>query len=117
MRVLVIEDDELNAASVVRVLGKTHCCLCVRSIDAAFEVAAGFDPEVILLDVYLEHENAIGEIPRLNTLCPRAGIVVVTGNFKADDGAKVMALGAHSYIGKNVSVEFLRNAVAAAKKR
>jgi CheY-like chemotaxis protein len=119
LRVLVAEDNEINALLVRAVLeGLGHRVVEARDGEAALAAATGDEPfDAILMDLHMPardgcsaarairaHEAATGR--------PRAAIFALTADVLAETRAAAEAAGIDAVLAKPVSPEALRRALA-----
>ncbi len=73
----------------------------VKTVAEALEAAVTFQPEVVLIDVWLgPRESGIDAVPMLKKLLPRATIIVFTAACSSEGRKASKAAGAHAYIDK-----------------
>ena len=81
LRVLLVDDDELAQVAiqtVLEVLG--HPTLTAASgEEALLQIEAGFQPEVVILDMNMPGLGARGTLPQLRRLLPVVPVLLVTG--------------------------------------
>lgn len=107
IRVLLVEDDSVDAERVYRILNKTgeFSLQHVMSLAKAIPIISGADVDLILLDLNLSDCSSLNAIPALRALTP-APIVVLSG---ADEGSGVRSAallnGADTFISKSFNLE------------
>jgi CheY-like chemotaxis protein len=81
MTVLLVDDDELIRSSMKEVLECLgHSVLAVLSGEEALaRLSAGFEPDVVLLDVNMPGLGGAGTLPLLRTLRPHLPVILATG--------------------------------------
>jgi len=81
LRVLLVDDDELIQSSMEAVLGTLgHSVAMTPSGEAALAaIEAGFDPEVVILDMNMPGLGGSGTLPRLRALLPDVPVLLSTG--------------------------------------
>ena len=80
LAVLVVDDDELvqhSMEAILEALG--HTTLTVASGEAALQALAGFQPDVVILDLNMPGLGGSGTLPRLRALRPALPVVLATG--------------------------------------
>ena len=81
MKVLLVDDDELIQSSmqtILEVLG--HSVTTARSGEEALaKLEAGFEPDLVILDMNMPGLGGIGTLPRLRALRPRVPVLLSTG--------------------------------------
>jgi CheY-like chemotaxis protein len=87
LKVLLVDDDELIQSStkaILQALG--HGSLTAPDGESALAVIeAGFEPDVVILDMNMPGLGGIGTLPRLRSLLPEVPILLATG--RADQTA------------------------------
>jgi CheY-like chemotaxis protein/anti-sigma regulatory factor (Ser/Thr protein kinase) len=87
LQVLLVDDDELIQSSmqaILEILG--HAVTATRSGEEALAILeAGFQPDVVLLDMNMPGLGGAGTLPRLRALRPRLPVLLATG--RADQTA------------------------------
>lgn len=113
-RVLVVEDDELDAALILRVLGRAGFDVRrARTGREALDMAADETPDLVVLDLWLpdlegfEVLSKIRKKPRLK----RVPVLILTATRSEDRVEKSFELGADDYLVKPLATgEFLARA-------
>jgi len=81
MKVLLVDDDELIQSSmqtILEVLG--HTVTTARSGEEALaKLEAGFEPNLVILDINMPGLGGIGTLPRLRALRPKVPVLLSTG--------------------------------------
>ncbi len=81
LKVLVVDDDELIQSSALAVLGVLgHSTVGVSSGEEALaKLGAGFQPDVVILDLNMPGLGGSGTLPRLRALNPTVPVMIATG--------------------------------------
>lgn len=104
LRLLVVDDDELDRAQVLRLLGKAHAhveAVLVDSVSAALAYAPTHPFDCIVLDYMLPEGPCTETLPRLIRAFDGAAIVVLTGQGDEAVAVQIMKLGASDYLSKD----------------
>lgn len=110
-KLLIIEDDETLAASLVRTFSKRgYTCLLASSCHEGFELAKSQQPTHVLTDLNLGDETTQNLIPQLRQVLPRAVIVVLTGYGTIPSTVQAIKEGADQYLCKPVTPDLLERA-------
>lgn len=111
-RILIIDDDELVCLSLKRVLLKlgyeTEFCL---SGDEASEKIKEFEPEVILLDIYLTSHNGIDLLKEFQKRHFDISVIMITGYSDVKLAVNAMKAGAYDFLLKPIDIEQLQMAI------
>ncbi|MDP2875221.1 MAG: PAS domain S-box protein, partial [Holophaga sp.] len=91
-KVLLVDDDDLIQSSVqaiLEVLGHTAVTAALSGEEALAKLEAGFEPDLIILDMNMPGMGGIGALPRLRALRPEVPILLATG--RVDQSALALA--------------------------
>ena len=107
MLTILIADDEAHVVELVRVTLEDERVRVIEASDGAtaLAAAAGFEPEIIFLDVNLPDISGLEVCRRLRRDPRLAGarIVMLTAAAQQDDVARGLAAGANHYLTKPFS--------------
>jgi len=96
-KVLLVDDDEMiqwSMKALLEVLG--HATTIAGSGEAALELlAAGYRPEVVVLDMNMPGLGGAATLPRLRVLCPAVPVLLATGRA---DQAALDLVAAHAHV-------------------
>ena len=115
-RVLLAEDNEINALLARRVCERAGCSVTVvkdgRAAVAAVEQTAtqsGQMFDLILMDVFMPHLDGLEATRAIKALLPECSpIVALTANAFADDRDRCLAAGMDDYLAKPFDVQQLQ---------
>lgn len=116
IRILVVDDHEIFAHSLVRLLGSRPGFKIVgiagRVADAV-DAAVAYEPDVILMDFELPDGDGAQATEQVKALIPAAKVVMLT--VRADEQALVRAIaaGCSGFVNKDAPVEELLDAIVA----
>jgi signal transduction histidine kinase len=87
LKVLLVDDDELIQDSIQTILGVMgHVGASARSGEEALnQLEAGYEPDVVILDVNMPGLGGAGTLPRLRAMRPALPVLLATG--RADQAA------------------------------
>lgn len=114
MRTLIVEDNPLTARLIenflslesgVQVVGIAH------SGEKALELAAGYQPELALVDVEMPGMNGLEATRRLLAAHPGLHVIVVSVHEGAEVRAQAFKNGACGFVAKSRLVQDLRAAI------
>jgi putative two-component system response regulator len=117
IRILVVDDHEIFAHSLVRLLGSRPELKVVGtagSVSEAVAAATGYEPDVILMDFELPDGDGPQATEQIKALTPSAKIIMLTA--RTDDHALVRAIaaGCSGFVKKEDAVDELLDAIVAA---
>jgi DNA-binding NarL/FixJ family response regulator len=113
-RVVVVGDTCVSEEGIAAIVGRDkryHVCGSAHGFDDASELIRKHQPDVLLIDPFLEHRDGIRWIKDLATEFPRIRILVVTGQSERIYAERALHAGAAGYWMKNGSAEGLLRAV------
>jgi two-component system, OmpR family, phosphate regulon response regulator PhoB len=107
MLTILIADDEAHVVDLVRVTLEDERVRVLEASDGAgaLATAAGFEPDLIFLDVHLPDMSGLDVCRRLrrDPRLAEARIVMLTAAAQQDDVARGLAAGANQYLTKPFS--------------
>ncbi|MBK7229907.1 MAG: sigma-54-dependent Fis family transcriptional regulator [Ignavibacteriales bacterium] len=108
-RILIIDDDELVCRTLQRVLVKfeyeVEYCL---DGEAALEKVKNFEPDLILLDIYLTTVNGLDLLKDFQKQFFNIPVIMITGYSDVNIAVKAMKLGAYDFLLKPVDIDQLK---------
>ena len=112
MKLLIVEDDEAFAATLVRRLTK-HGFDCQKrhQADEALHACHLFRPDYLILDMKLTTENGLFLIKPIRALLPNIRIVLLTGFASIATAVEAIQMGADDYLAKPVDTQMLLKAL------
>ena len=120
-RVLLIEDDAGDALLVEEYLADTALQVelqWAQTLADGLAKLAQRVPDCVLLDLHLPDASGTGAVQELQTACPGAAVIVLTGLAENSAGVDAVAAGAQDYLVKgSVTGELLDRAVRYAVHR
>lgn len=103
-QVLVIDDEAGISLLLVCLLQEFYRVTAVTSAsEGRAAIAAGFHPQLILLDLCLPDTCGIDIIDELQATCPQIPIILLTGTCNNKEITAALARGAFGYIRKPFS--------------
>jgi len=107
-KVLILEDDVVLADQIALVLKRfNYEVLITPNSDIFFEELRVFNPDVILLDVFLVGSklNGIEVLKHLKTnMDLNYKVIVISGEVTATQVQEIRAMGAYHFIGRGVAL-------------
>ena len=92
LKVLLVDDDDLIQSSVqaiLEVLGQPAVSMAQSGEEALTLLAAGYEPDLVILDMNMPGLGGIGTLPRLRALRPGVPVLLATG--RVDQTALTLA--------------------------
>jgi diguanylate cyclase (GGDEF)-like protein len=118
MRILVIEDDELIAQSLVKTLSDQHYTVDVANDgNAGWELASAFSYELILLDVVLPKLDGISLCRQMRQHGIKAPIILVTAQDSSTNKIIGLDAGADDYVTKPFDLQEVTARIRALLRR
>ncbi len=110
-RIFVVDEDEIIRAALQFMLHDENETHEVASLDIAFQKATSQKPDLILL---AESNLRAAGLPVLSEIAqriPGAKVLVIVNSLKDGFGKEAVAAGAHGFIAKPLTIEFVRQKV------
>jgi PAS domain S-box-containing protein len=118
MKILVVEDDELNAYALTAVLADQNYAVEVATDgNAAWDLIETYDYDLILLDVVLPKQDGISLCRRIRSSGRQVPILLLTGCDSGHEKAVGLDAGADDYVVKPFDQEELVARVRALLRR
>jgi len=115
MRLLVVEDQRAFRTGLQSILEAEGFEVAVAlSGEAALECVARFQPDVVLMDLYLPGMSGIEATRRVLRLAPQTAVVTLSLFESADLVDAVLDAGASSYLLKDASLDEILSAIESA---
>ena len=117
IRVLIVDDHEVLAASLAMVLDAEEDITAAgvaTTLEQARALVGTVQPDVILLDHRMPDGDGVAEIPALRALRPTIGIVVLTASAADHVLLAAIEAGASGFLSKTRSLDEVTAAVRAA---
>ncbi len=108
-KILIIDDDDLVAASLKKVLTKLNFNVetCLRAGEAE-KIVAEFQPDIILLDIYLTTHNGIDVLKNLKKKFASIPVIMITGYADVKMAVTAIKSGAFDFLLKPIDLEQLK---------
>src|SRR5438477_13169203 len=113
-RVVVVGDTIISEQGLAAIIGRDpryHVCGAAHTFEEANKLVRQHCPDVLLIEPFLEHRDAIRWIKDLATECPRIRILIVSRQSERTYAERALCAGASGYWMKNSSVEELMHAI------
>lgn len=108
-RIIIIDDDELVCRTLQRVLLKFEYQVeyCLDG-EIAVEKVKDFEPDLILLDIYLTTVNGLDLLQEFQKQFFNIPVIMITGYSDVNIAVKAMKLGAYDFLLKPVDIDQLK---------
>ena len=113
-RVVVVGDTIISEQGLAAIIGSDplyHVCSAAHTFEEANKLVRQHRPDVLLIEPFLEHRDAIRWIKDLATEFPRIRILIVTRQSELTYAERALRAGASGYWMKNSSVKELMHAI------
>jgi len=106
LKVVVIDDEVSILKSLAAVLKDEGCEVNTFSsgIDASRNIEK-INPDLIFLDIWMDDRNGLDVLQDLNSLVPKAEVVIISGHATIEVAVKATKLGAAEFIEKPLSID------------
>ena len=108
-KLLIIDDDDLVCLSLKKALTKlgyeVETCL---DADNAFEAIFRFEPDIILLDIYLTKQNGVDLLKEFRKKFPDIPVIMITGYADVNIAVKAIKIGAYDFLLKPIDLDQLQ---------
>ncbi|KAF0152311.1 MAG: two component sigma54 specific Fis family transcriptional regulator [Ignavibacteria bacterium] len=107
--ILIIDDDDLVAASLKKVLTKLNFNVetCLQAGNAE-KIVSEFQPDIILLDIYLTTHNGIDVLKSLKKKFASIPVIMITGYADVKIAVAAIKSGAFDFLLKPIDLEQLK---------
>lgn len=108
-RILIIDDDNLVAVSLRKALARLNYDVevCLEGSEALSAIKR-FDPEIILLDIYLTSHNGIDLLRNFRKEGIQTPVIMITGYADVNLAVKAIKTGANDFLLKPIDLEQLQ---------
>ncbi len=108
-KILIIDDDDLVSRSLKKVLVKLdyEVDTCLEG-GKAFDKVEFFEPDIILLDIYLTTHNGLDILKELQKRYLHIPVIMITGYSDVKIAVEAMKLGAFDFLLKPIDLEQLK---------
>lgn len=113
-RIVAVGDTIISEQGLVAIIGRDpryHVCGAAHTFEEANKLVRQHRPDVLLIEPFLEHRDAIRWIKDLAAEFPRICILIVSRQSERTYAERALCAGASGYWMKNSSVEELMHAI------
>jgi CheY-like chemotaxis protein len=97
-RVLVVDDEQVIADSVVEILGEYgYEALAAYSGNSALELVQQQCPDIIMTDVIMPQMNGVDTAIAIRSICPKARIILFSGQAATADILQTARSAGHDF--------------------
>lgn len=118
LRVLIVEDIDINRDLLVQLLEESHDLAVASDGEEGLRLAKEWRPDVVLLDLSLPKLDGWSVAQTLRALPTRSKMIVValTAHAMAGDEERALAAGCDAYLAKPIDDDRLFDLLAAAAR-
>ena len=108
-KILLIDDDNLVCISLKKVLVKLgyDVEICMKG-DEVFDKIKEFDPDIILLDIYLTTHNGLELLKSFTNAYPHIPVIMITGYSDVKMAVAAIKSGAFDFLLKPIDIDQLK---------
>ena len=108
-KILIVDDDDLVTASLKKVLIKIGYDVlpCLQAGEAE-KMVVEFQPDIILLDIYLTTHNGIDVLRSFKKKYPSIPVIMITGYADVKMAVTAIKAGAFDFLLKPIDLEYLK---------
>ena len=108
-KILLIDDDNLVCISLKKVLVKLgyDVEICMKG-DEVFDKIKEFDPDIILLDIYLTTHNGLELLKSFTNAYPHIPVIMITGYSDVKMAVTAIKSGAFDFLLKPIDIDQLK---------
>ncbi|HEY8063852.1 MAG TPA: response regulator [Methylosinus sp.] len=110
-RIFVVDDDEIIRAALQFMLHDEYETHEIGALDAAIEKAASYKPDLFILSENVVKAAGLAILAEIPKQITGVKVLVIVDSLQSGFGKESQAAGAHGYIVKPLTVEFVRQKV------
>jgi two-component system cell cycle response regulator DivK len=100
MRLLIVEDSELNRELLVQIFEERYDLLLASDGPAAVRVAAAARPDLILMDIGLPGMSGLEAVRAIRARAPEVPIIAVSSHVMPGDRERAIEAGCDDFVAK-----------------
>jgi len=108
-KVLMIDDSAIFTEIFVEYLSKYYICTAINDYFEIMIRIKKFNPDLVLLDVYMPWVNGLDLLTNIKNECPKAKVVMLSSND--EHLQKAIALGAEQFLVKPIRAPLLKEEI------
>ncbi len=110
--VLVVDDEDFIRSTIAGILGdEDYDVKLAKDGPEALSAIKGFEPQVVLLDIWLPGIDGIEVLKKIKDQYPDTIVIMISGHGTIDTAVKTIKLGAYDFIEKPLSADKLLIAI------
>lgn len=106
---LMIDDSAIFTEIFVEYLSKYYICTAINDYFEIMIRIKKFNPDLVLLDVYMPWVNGLDLLTNIKNECPKAKVVMLSSND--EHLQKAIALGAEQFLVKPIRAPLLKEEI------
>jgi len=116
-KVLIIDDDQLVSISLKKALTRLNFNveICLDAVEL-FESIRNFDPDIILLDIYLTTHNGLEILKEIKIKYTDLPVIMITGYADVDIAVNAIKNGAYDFLLKPLDLDQLNTVLKKASE-
>lgn len=116
-KVLIIDDDQLVSVSLKKALTRLNFNveICLDAVEV-FESIRNFDPDIILLDIYLTTHNGLEILKEIKIKYTDLPVIMITGYADVDIAVNAIKNGAYDFLLKPLDLDQLNTVLKKASE-
>lgn len=116
-KVLIIDDDQLVSVSLKKALTRLNFNveICLDAVEV-FESIRNFDPDIILLDIYLTTHNGLEILKEIKIKHTDLPVIMITGYADVDIAVNAIKNGAYDFLLKPLDLDQLNTVLKKASE-
>jgi len=110
-RIFVVDDDEIIRAALQFMLHDEYETHEIASLDAALEKSTSYKPDLLIVSENVVKAAGLTILAEIPKRVAGVKVLVIVDSLQSGFGKESQAAGAHGYIVKPLTVEFVRQKV------
>ncbi|WP_457671160.1 sigma-54-dependent transcriptional regulator [Thiolapillus sp.] len=112
-KILIVDDDIASSRTLqLHLSSQEHQVKLAASVDEGLELAARYEPDLIVLDIRMPGRSGLEGLPDFKRLLPQVCIIMITAFHDMDSTIEAMQKGADDYIHKPIDIGELDASIA-----
>lgn len=113
IRVMIVDDHSvvLSGLRLALEFEGFDVAATAETAEEAIRLCLELEPDVLLLDIHMPHQEGFEVLERLKQEGTRTKIIMLTASLRSEDRRKAEALGAHAYVSKEILTDQLAEVI------